>query len=78
MYEQCNAENSGSFWNTQEDVKSDSPIGMKGMKPDTATIRIEDRMGQEVVQVNDNTAEQYQHSFKPIALITQYPDDNRD
>jgi len=78
MNEQCKAEDPGSPGNNQEGVKSDGPIGMQGMKPDTAAVGVEDWMGQEVVQVNDNPEKQYQHCFQPVARIKKDPDDNRD
>ncbi len=76
MYEQRKAKDPGSPGNKQDSIKSDGPVRMQRMKPDTAAIRIEDRISQEVVQVNDNPGEQYKHCFQPVARIKKDPDDN--
>mgnify|MGYP000514496560 CR=1 FL=1 len=63
MYEQRKAKDPGRFGDNQDGIKSDGPIRVQGMKPNTAAVGIEDGIGQEVVQVNDNTGNQYQHGF---------------
>jgi hypothetical protein len=78
MYEQGKAKDPGRFGDNQDGIKSDGPIRMQGMKPNTAAARIENWIGQEVVQVNDNPGKQYQHGFQPVSRIKKNPDDNWD
>jgi hypothetical protein len=61
MDQQGNAENAGPGGKKKGSVDPDGQIGMQGVEANTAAIRVENRICQQVIQIDQQAGQQNQY-----------------
>jgi hypothetical protein len=60
---QSEAKNPGPAGDKKYSIDPDSCVRMKRVKPDTASVRVENRIGQQMVQIDEQSGKQYQNGL---------------